>query len=982
MNALRIVVGVVAVVLVGCSSSPPMCPAGQVLKDGACIAEVTCGTGTVAMNGQCVSTVIPVTCGAGTTAMNGTCVPDLVCGAGTRPMNGVCVPICASGTMSTDGGCVPDVVCGTGTTAMNGMCVPNVQCGTGTVAAGGSCVPDGTVVCTQGTRFDMTSGTCVVDPTACANGTTLVGTVCTPDDQLLMGAADVVEVEATDGGTVSGVLPAAMLDAGVTFYGCVTPSPTERDDDVWTLTVTEPTLLDVRVDGIGGLSGAFVVVPVSNPQLARFQRVGVNLTGDTSQREVYLPLAGTYAIFIDDSRALLTGAPTGSANTCYFATVSRKPMPAALPAMVIPQQLPDDGHVRVLTITAGTDGEIHDVLASSTNPALIPAFTLLKDGVFVRSVSDQTNGLGAPAHASIGHTLGGVTTIVLDAELNYGLAPIDFRFDPAVIAAQPLPTSGGNASFTHLTASGATPWRSYRYFFFDVASPGVVNFNVAGSVPLDMVMTRVDPLNPDNSVNEFVLIDDFGSPGRASFLNEPVRFTAAGRYYFVVYDPAAPADGTMHTLSGTVTPLTTAPATFGMQMSNVPLPQTGSAFLSLDMTNPVWVEYGITATTNWGIAPVFMSVYPANAEGWLRIGVSTGGPGSVLPQFTTSVPAAGGARGRIHAGETADDFLIRVSGASGPGIDFSLLIRNRPNVVDLGTIPPGSPVVNNQTGLTNGTPLRFIARGAQGNALRAVVTPVNAMSDLRVERLDANEVSTLIVDAALIGGAETLAASFGASPNWIAWTVANKTVGVPTDISSTLTATAPRPYVITTGALPFVDACTGMGSSVLGTAQDDELFTGQTFPMPFTMFRFFGEVPPTTHRVGANGWISFDTASVSFGAFQNLAIPTGAAPNGVIAPYWDDQDQSTMCRKVDPSGTLVTYQWTAQLYQLPGRNVQYQVVFHADGVIDFIYGPNHLETGGSATVGLEDLNGLFGHQVVFNQAGSIAPNTSRTFTPM
>lgn len=1000
MNALRIAVGVVAaMVAVGCSPAQPTCTAGQVLKNGACVAEVTCGAGTTAVNGACVADLtcaagtramngmcVPdVVCGAGTTAMNGTCVPDLVCGAGTRPMNGMCAPICANGTMTTDGGCVPDVVCGTGTTAMNGMCVPNVTCGTGTVAAGGTCVPDGTVVCTQGTRFDMASGTCVVDPTACANGTTLVGTVCTPDDELLMGAADLVEVEVTDGGAISGTLPTAMLDAGVTFYGCVTPpAPTVADEDLWLVTVTEPTLLDVRVDGIGGLSGAFGIFPASSiPALATFQRIGINLAGDTSQREVYLPLAGTYAIRVDDSRALFSANPVGDANTCYFATVRSKPMPAAQPAMTISQQLTDDGHVRVLSITAGTTGELHDVIASSPSSGLLtPAFVLLKNGTFARSVRADESGLGEPAHAAVGGlNIGGVTTIVLDAVWNFGLAPVDFTLDPAVITSQALPTSGGNVAFTHLDAGSATPWRNYRYFYFDVAAPGVVNFNVAGSVPLDMVLARADAILPTNAIDALAVIDAFGGSGRASFLNEPVRFLTAGRYYFVVYNPATTADGTPHTLTGSLTNLSTDPVTFGTAMPNVALPPTGAAFLSLDLTNPVWVEYGITATTNWGANPVAFSVYPATAEGWLRTGTGTG-VGNVFPQFFSNFLATGGNRGRIHFGETNDDFVVRVSGASGASIDFSLLIRNRPNVVDLGLIPVGAPVVSNQTALTNGTPLRFFARGRPGDTMRAVVTPLNAMSDLRVDRFDANENSTAFFDASALGGAETLVGAVGAAPSWVAWSVSNKTVGVPTDFSASVTSTPPRPYVITTGTLPFVDACTGTGSSTLGTGQDDGIFTGQTLPMPFAMFRFFGDVPPATFRVGANGWMSFDTGSVSFGAFSNQAIPGAAAPNGVIAPYWDDQDASTMCRKNDPGGTLVTFQWTAQLYQQPGRNVQYQVVLHADGVIDFIYGPNHLETGGSATVGLEDINGLFGHQVVFNQAGTIAPNTSRTFTPM
>ena len=307
-------------------------------------------------------------------------------------------------------------------------------------------------------------------------------------------------------------------------------------------------------------------------------------------------------------------------------------------------------------------------------------------------------------------------------------------------------------------------------------------------------------------------------------------------------------------------------------------------------------------------------------------------------------------------------------------------------MVDLGTLAPGMPAMSTLTALTNGAPMRFIARGQPGNTLRSVMTP-SATGDIRIDRLDLNEVSIANFDTGGLGAAETLAAPVGAPPSWVGWSVSHKTVGSQTDVTVATTATAPRPYVITTGTLPFVDACTGMGATNLGTGLDDQVIAGNTLPMPFTMFRLFGDTPPSTFRISANGWLSFDTAAVSFGAYQNRPIPTGGAPNGLIAPFWQDQDTSTICRKDDPTGNTVTIQWAARLYQQT-VTVQYQVVLHADGVIDFIYGPNQMvdgsqtdSDGNGATVGLEDLNGLFGHQVLYNQPG-VLPNTSRTFTPM
>ena len=45
------------VLFVACPPAQPTCAAGQVLKSGACVAEVTCGDGTTAVDGACVATV-------------------------------------------------------------------------------------------------------------------------------------------------------------------------------------------------------------------------------------------------------------------------------------------------------------------------------------------------------------------------------------------------------------------------------------------------------------------------------------------------------------------------------------------------------------------------------------------------------------------------------------------------------------------------------------------------------------------------------------------------------------------------------------------------------------------------------------------------------------------------------------------------------------------------------------------------------------
>ena len=1000
------------VLFVACPPAQPTCAAGQVLKSGACVAEVTCGNGTTAVDGACVATVRcgagttaidggcapDVACGPGTTALNGRCVPDLLCGPATTSMTGRCLPVCAPGTATTDGGCVADVVCGPGTTAMNGRCVPDVTCGPGTRAAGGTCDPDGTVVCTQGTRFDMTSGTCTVDPTACANGTTLVGTRCTPDDQLLMGAADLIEVELADGG-LSGTLPTPGLDAGVTFYGCINPTTqTLEDSDAWSITVTAPTVLDIRVDGIGGLAAGFGVVPRDPallPALANFQRLGINLTGDTSQREVYLPLAGTYALLVADSRTLVLGEPAGGPAACYFGTIRQRPMPVAVTTLPMSQTITDDGRVKVLTITATAANDIIDAIATRTSAVITPAFVSLRGPVFHRAVSYVANSAGTdvPASDVIGGLVSGETvTLVLDAQVNLALQSAPYTLDLAIITARALPTAGTTAMATSRAgATPAAPHRDLNYFAFEVAAPGVLEFNLVPSVPVDLVVVRRDILLPTGAFDVFAEIDGFGSPGRAAFTNEALRFVQPGRYYLVASDPDAMAGATF-SFTNTLTPATIAPLMPGVAASNVALSSSGAAFFSLDLTNPVWMEYGISATTNWGVGnTVVLQHYVPTDEGWLRPGSGTG-RGHVFPRFSSTQPSVSpfSPRARIHLGEPGEDFLLRVSdsGTPGAGPTFSLLVRERPNVTNLGTLPVATPVMSTITNLVNGAPARFIGIARPGDTFRVVATPVNALSDIRIDRFDVNETATTTIDAVLVGGAETLTLPVGTTPTWVAWSVSNKTLTAPSDVTMVTTATPPRPYVITSGTLPFVDACTGMGAVTLGTNQDDQVLAGQMLPASFSTFRLFGEVVPLTFRVGANGWLSFDTASVSSGAYQNRPIPFASAPNGLIAPFWQDQDSTTLCRKDDATANTVTIQWSGRVYQTAAQVVQYQVVLHSTGALDFIYGPNHTSNGAfddgdgnGATVGVETLGGAFGQQVHYNQP-AVLPNTSRTLTPM
>ena len=910
-----------------------------------------------------------------------------------------------------DGG----ATCGTGTHEEGGVCIADpvtpTECGTGTVLMAGECVPDGSVVCQQGTVFDAPTGTCVIDPTACTDGTTLVDGECIPDDELLMGAADHVEAaEPNDPGSAgsAGSFAVPALDASTTFYGCVTATTDadmdgnlDADLDTWLVNATGPTVLEITTDGLRGLSAGFFVVSAdaAHPAtLDNFQRIGINLTSDTAKREVYLPAAGRYAIIVTDGRSLFLGqAGAGTPDTCYFATVKHVATPAPV-ALTVPQTTgTDNGKVKLYTFTANANGDLIDATLTAGGPALSPAFISLRGAAIHKSAVADASG-NPPSDTIGGLDNAEVVTLVVDAEYNYGAVPQAFTIDTTSIDAQPLSTSGGMITVTNAN-DGVAPltFAELNYQYFDVATAGLKRFVVTPSVATDMVIVRRDVFTPAGGLDVVAQIDAFGPPGRAAFDNEFVKFLTPGRYYFLTVNPAATAAGGTYTITSTIGDQPTAPIALGTAATNQTLTN-GNSFLTLDLTNPVWIEAGITATADFGTGNTAgVEAYDLASEGWLRTGAVPGTipAGNIYPAFNSTQPTVApfAPFGRIVAGDTRD-FLVRTrptgAGAVGPAPSYSMLIQNRPNVVNLGMQAPGAPTMQTATGLTDtSAPARYIVLGTAGNNLTVLAHPVNALADVRIRRLNVSEGVVTTVDAATPGTDETLRTSFVAAPgNWVAWAVDDKTVGQPTDVTQTVTVSTPRPYTVTTGALAWNDACTG--GTTIGANRDDEIATAQTLPAAFATFQLFGDTLPATHRVGSNGWMSWDTGTVSFGAYQNRTMPLAGPPDGVIAPFWQDLDTVTLCRKDDltAGAETVTYQWTGRVYQSAGQNVQFQVVLHANGVIDFIYGPMHVSNGAfadsdtnGATVGAENLSGTFGHQVHYNTA-SVTASSSRTLTPM
>lgn len=888
-----------------------------------------------------------------------------------------------------------EITCGAGTHLDGESCVPDntTTCGTGTTLMGGQCVPDGSVICEQGTRFDMATGTCVVDPSACAAGTVLVGGECVPEDDTL--TADLEEATEPNDAGGAGDFNVPALNADVTLHGCITPRAGVRDVDAWIMTASAPTLLEITADGVGGLAAGFLVQDNAIPSLPNYFRAGINLTGDTSKRQVFLPAAGDYVLVMDDSRAILVDEVAGGPETCYYTTVKTVALPAAT-ALTIPTTTgTDDGNVRVLTFTADATGDILNVIQTTTSASLSPAFVVMRNNAISGSpaapITNPSTGAVTPPNSwQGGMNNAEVVTIVIDNQYNFApTAP--YTLTSADFGAQALPTNNTAVMVTTRRAGtdGTGDPTKFNYLYFDVPANGaLLQWNLTSTLAIDMVLVRqnlfaINPATGGLGLLGFGNINALGGSGATTFNNQFTRFLTAGRYYLIAQDPSGTATaGAMFTITSTLAPVTPTALTYGTAVTAQALPASGAAFHTIDLTNPTWVELAATGT-NFG-TNINVDLFDIAGEGIVG--------GNYAAAITSSRVAAGtNPAGRIMIGDTRD-FLVRVMSSTAPGANptYDLNVRTRPHIA-IGAITPGTPINRTADAINMGSDgagaqnaTRYLVTGLSFAGFQAVVTPAAAQaSNITIRRLNADEsVNGTAINAGGDGAAETLVGTFGPFPNFIAFAVGSSdTENSTIDVASTST---PPPYNPTTGTLAFNDACAGGSVVALGGGTDptDE---GQSallnFPTGWTNFAFFG-APVTQFYVNSNGFMGFGTPPACSGfncSYTNGAIPNAADVNGIFAPYWDDLEAIEICRKDDAGTNTMTIQWDGVLYGTT-TVVQMQAVLHMNGVVDFIYGPANQATGTGATVGVENLTGTSGIQSVFNTAG-VAPNTSRTYTP-
>jgi len=140
----------------------------------------------------------------------------------------------------------------------------------------------------------------------------------------------------------------------------------------------------------------------------------------------------------------------------------------------------------------------------------------------------------------------------------------------------------------------------------------------------------------------------------------------------------------------------------------------------------------------------------------------------------------------------------------------------------------------------------------------------------------------------------------------------------------------------------------------------DETVSPVTLPFDFSFYgTSYSEV-----GVASNGYLIFGGNTVEY---INSALPSAAAPNNIIAPFWDDLDPSTegtVYTEYDEENDrfIVQYENVAKFFS--ANRYTFQVILYADGSILFQY--ETMDATDSATTGVENADGSDGLQVAFN----------------
>ncbi len=801
---------------------------------------------------------------------------------------------CGTGTVEVDGTCVPsDQACGTGTTldTATGTCEPDISdCATGTVLMAGECVPDGSVICETGTTYNATSGKCDADITGCATGTVLISGECVPYDDTLVG--DVTEGAEPNGGEV-GATPSPVdmpaVGSDVVISGCVGPQPDydlddngDSDLDFYVLQATGPTLLDVTIDGVGGMSGGYAIIPTDGALSADgWFRFAVNLVGDTTQRQVFLPKAGVYILAIADSRSLWGGLAVGdNATTCYFATVANVALPTPT----------------VITAASTTGTSSSDVQFYSYDPA---EGDTLNTTLTLDTLSGQTEN--------------GVTTLVDNTYVSYSETPspaqdtIAGLADASVVmfaveevwTAQQTMSYGFTFDIETLAADGTVPadgtvsvaaGTDASRFYFDAAANDVVRIEMDGSATSTTFDVTIEGPDLGTSTSLFTTTDTGDTW---------VSLPSGGRYYLNVTNTNAGAAASV-TPTFKRTHVQSKAYTFGTPVTDVALADGGHAFYRMDLSSAMWISVGFSSSGFGGTATLL---------GEDAVGPLAGTES--LPDGLELIVNGGGEQGLLHVVD--DNF----AGASTPIYTIDL----GPATFDDKMAPTAAtPVADAAVALAAGAANTYGVSVGEDATITITVTGTGG-TDVELNLLGQTAQPALTKNDTGADGAETYTTTnTSLGSRFIPFSVTAVGGGAGT-YNLDITVVDP-PYKKSVSKVNMTDVC-DTGSVV-------DLTDGLSAAMDIGFnFPFFG-ADKTKMFVSEEGFIVLDAA---YGGTSDIGDVDGGDETAVVMNTFGFGSGANVCILKD--ATSVTVQWRADPF---GLTTRVQIVLRTTGRIDVRYG--------------------------------------------
>jgi hypothetical protein len=865
------------------------------------------------------------------------------------------------------------------------------ECDPGTTMnVNGTCVGNATT-CSDGTI--LVGDHCEIDPASCQDGTVLMGGQCVdPGVQMadIEEAAEpnglgLIEISSQPAGTIT------LKPAGQAFviHGKIVPfqdddadGQQDPDIDTYVVQVTAPTKISISADGLHGLAAGFVSlanVPTSDP-LTDWTRFGVNLTGDTSKREIYLPVAGTYLIGVGDSRSLLltggaAGAEMGAAAFEYYVsieqgTITPKALTVDANGTATESGMRNPGEVKLFTAPMGAG--FNDASLESSAPQIQSSLVVTR----TRSSAITIKGIGngddvTPAAVSfLGIATGDTTTFVADTVIDYAISPTPFTLTLNAKDAGGLSTTGGDVS-------QPTDDVDFSVFYYDVAPDAeLLGMDLAFNVPVSGVVVDEDLF----IFSLFTYDPDFGFFFGDTFDSYKglLRHAQPGRYYLLMFDPSA-TEATL-TATSTYGAQMLVPLVKGTPSNNVAIGayESNAFTYAPGVAADPWQQFTGSGTGTGTITAAFfdqsttfgrIDPMPSNTCGTFC--------DDVFPIFTQTYAEAGQTRGRILIPQMAiTNMFVSVNTETVTGSPtFSLDYKAQANVTDLGMAAIGTPAtaMNKDLDTTSHATQRFIVRAGAGNNLTITATPHGATLNTRLQLVNADETNNGAAVNNGAAGAADSALTLQTAAGFTAFTV-TQTSAVTDQFDVSVAATAPVNYTTAAGTTAFADACTG-GATLALSDPDEGASALVNSPANFD---FFGLAGPQ-FKVFSNGFLSFDTALACGGTcfYNNAAMPAAASPNALVAPYWDDLDQVSVCQKT--VGSQLIIQWTGVLY-MTTTVVSFQAILDgSNDKIEFVYGPTHAADGSAGTIGVENQTGTTAKQLSSNTVNQ-SPNT--IFTPM